>query len=253
MNRDNDFDSVGIGAAVDGFVGGIAFILFTPPMWIWALVPAVTMLVLMCGSGALLAWGEVELLNSVFGPDRGTWGAIGYWLLMILLSLVALLIAVLLGLTLAQPLSGFALEKIAHAQERKLTGHAGPGVPFITSLLVNLRTVTFTLLVGGTVLATLFAINVFFPPAAVVTVPLKFFVCSWMLAWDFIDYPLGLRGLGPLARMRWVMRNFGAFTLFGVMWAGLCVVPGVVLLVLPMGVAGATRMVLRDDPGRKIG
>ena len=42
--------------------------------------------------------------------------------------------------------------------------------------------------------------------------------------------------------LRWCLRHFGAFTLFGVLWAGLCIVPGVVLLILPMGVAGATRM-----------
>ena len=74
-------------------------------------------------------------------------------------------------------------------------------------------------------------------------------IVSAVLAWDFLDYPLGLRGLGVRARLRWVRRHFGAFTLFGVLWAGLCVVPGVVLVLLPMGVAGATRMILRDDPG----
>lgn len=240
---------VGLGDALDGFLGGITFILSTPSVWGWALIPAVMMLFLLCTGTMLGAWGLAEALDALFGPDRGTWGAIGYWTLMILMGFVVLLIAVLFALTLAQPLSGYALEKIAHAQEFKLTGRRRPSPSWFASLWLNLRTVSFTLLVGGTALAALFMIGFLFPPAAVVTVPLKFFVCAWMLAWDFLDYPLGLRGLGVSSRLAWVVRHFGSFTLFGVLWAAICVVPGIALMILPMGVAGATRMVLRDDPG----
>jgi uncharacterized protein involved in cysteine biosynthesis len=248
----DDFDSIGISAALDAFLGGIGFILFTPSVWIWAAVPALLTAVLMCGGTALVVWGAASQLESWFGPDRGIWGSIGYWVLMVLASLTAMLIGMLLGLTLAQPLSGLALEKIAHAQQFKLTGRTGPTLPFFQALLLNLRTVTCTLIVGGGSIAVLFLASLLFPPAAVVTEPLKFLVCSWMLAWNFLDYPLGLRGLGVRARMRWCVRHFGAVTLFGAGWAGLCIVPGIVLLVLPMGVAGATRLVLQDDPGHRM-
>ena len=97
-------------------------------------------------------------------------------------------------------------------------------------------------------LALLFVVNIFYPPAVVVTAPLKFLVCSWILAGDFNDYPLGLRGLGVRARLRWVGRHFGAFTGFGALWAVVCFVPGIALVLLPMGVAGATRLLLQDDP-----
>src|SRR5262249_54572504 len=105
---------------------------------------------------------------------------------------------------------------------------------------------------GGTALVGLFLIALFFPPAAVVTVPAKFVVCSWVMAWDFLDYPLGLRGLGVRARLRWCLRPFGAFTGFGLVWVGVCIVAWVVLVLLPMGVAGATRMLIRDDPRHEI-
>lgn len=248
----DEFDPIGISAALDAILGGIGFVLFTPSVWIWALVPALLMLVLMCVGAGLVVWGGATQLESWFGPERGTWGAIGYWLLMVLFGAVAVLVGVLLGLTLAQPLSGFALEKIARAQQYRLTGRTGPTLPYVQALLLNLRTVTCTLLLGGTAIAVLLLIGFVFPPAMAVTVPLKFVVCSWMLSWNFLDYPLGLRGLGVRARARWCLRHFGAFTLFGAAWAGLCVVPGIVLLVLPMGVAGATRLVLRDDPGHRI-
>jgi CysZ protein len=107
------------------------------------------------------------------------------------------------------------------------------------------------LTIGGALLTILFLISFFFPPAAVVTVPLKFIVCGWMLAWDFIDYPLAMRGVGLEQRFAWVGRNFGAFTLFGLAWALLVILPGVVLLILPMGVAGATQLVIADDEARR--
>ena len=50
--------------------------------------------------------------------------------------------------------------------------------------------------------------------------------------------------LGLRARLRWVGRRFGAFSTFGITWAALLAVPGLVLLLLPMGVAGATRLVV---------
>ena len=163
------------------------------------------------------------------------------------LALVGVVVALLLALVMAQPLSGWALERISHAQERAMTGHSGPRSSFLVSFLVTLQAVLLSLAVGVPVLAVLFTINFFFPPAAVVTVPLKFLVCGWMLAWDFIDYPLSLRGLGVIARVRWSVQHFEEFTVFGVLWALLLIVPGLFFLILPMGVAGATRLVVADE------
>src|SRR5258705_372378 len=81
-------------------------------------------------------------------------------------------------------------------------------------------------------------------------VRVKFLVGGWLLAWPFLDYPLGLGGLGAGARLLWAGRNFGAFTAFGLGWAVLLVVPGTFLLVLPMGVAGATQLVVAGERRR---
>ena len=66
---------------------------------------------------------------------------------------------------------------------------------------------------------------------------------GWLLAWNFLDYPLTLHGLGVRARLAWCLRNFSAFTMFGVTWALLLIVPGLFFFILPMGVAGATRLI----------
>ena len=234
-------------SGLDAFCGGIVFVIVTPRVWGYALVPFAMLVLLLCGLWGLGIWGSHHLSNSLIDLDAGLWGQIRYWGLMIPLGVAAFLAAVLLALSLAQPLSGFALESIAHAQEIALTGTAAPKVSFVAAMLSTLMAVVIALLIGGTLLAVLFLISFFFPPAAVVTVPLKVLVCGWMLAWDFIDYPLAMRGVGLEGRFAWVGRNFGAFTLFGMLWALLVVVPGVVLLVLPMGIAGATRMVVDDE------
>jgi CysZ protein len=234
---------------LEAFLGGIGFVIVRPRLWGYALVPVGMLLLLFCGLLGLGFWGSDHLSSWLIGPDPGVWGQIGYWGLRSALVIVCILAAVLLALSLAQPLSGFALESIAHAQEIALTGTAALRASFFAAMVSTTTAVVFALLIGGSMLAMLFLVSFFFPPAAVVTVPLKVLVCGWMLAWDFIDYPLAMRGVGLVGRFAWVGRNFGAFTLFGVLWALLVVVPGVVLLVLPMGVAGATRLVVADEHG----
>jgi len=234
--------------AFDAFAGGVGFIIGTPRTWPLAALPAAIMTLLTILFTVLAVWGSAEFSAWVFGSERGTWGGIGYWVVVVLLVLVLFLIGVLLALLLAEPLAALALERISQAQQRAITGSAPPPSPLIGSIWMNVKAITFSLALGGPTLLALFAVNLFFPPAAIVTVPLKLLVFGWMLAWDFIGYPMGLRKQGLRARLKWVFRNFGAFTLFGLMWAFCVVVPGVVLVLLPMGVAGATRMVLVDDP-----
>lgn len=246
-NRAMGTDKVTLLSGLDAFIGGIGFVLATPRVWGYALVPVSMLLLLFCGLGGLAIWGSHHLSTWMVGANPSAWGQIGYWLLTITFVLAGIMAAALLALSLAQPLSGLALEAIAHAQESALRGEAAPKSSFVVSLISTTKAVVIALLVGGTLLAILFVISFFFPPAAVVTVPLKLLVCGWMLAWDLIDYPLGMRGIGLEGRFAWVGRNFGAFTLFGVLWALLLVVPGMQLVILPMGVAGATRLVVADE------
>lgn len=244
---------------VRAFTGGIRFILSTPSVWPYAAVPVAMMGILTCGFTILGVWGASEASRRLFGEGAGWGGQVGGWFTTGLLTLAALILAVFLGLGLAQPLTGFALEKIAREQERTLTGRTSEPPSFLLALFNSLKIVAVSVGIGGCVLTVLFVIGLIFPPAAVVTVPLKIVVCGWLLAWDFLDYPLSLRGHGVRARWHWVRRNFDAFTVFGIAWTLLLIVPGIVLLLLPMGVAGATQLVIADErnsplsPGRERG
>lgn len=245
--RRNGGERVTLLSGLEAFAGGIGFVFVTPRVWGYALVPVGMLILLACGLGGLAIWSAHHFGDWAIAPDAGFWSEVGRWTLKLALDLVGLIVAVVVALSLAQPLSGFALEAIAHAQEIALTGSAAPPSSYFAVFVSTSKAVVVAVLIGGTVLAMLFLISFFFPPAAVVTVPLKLLVCGWMLAWDFIDYPLALRGVGLEERFAWVGRNFGAFTLFGILWALLLVVPGMQLLILPMGVAGATRLVVADE------
>jgi CysZ protein len=239
--------ALGVGDGLAAFFGGIGFVMTTPGVWLYALVPVTVLLLLACGGcvgGALGAW---ETVFHFIDREAGGWKQAEGWLLTVLLSVLFIVLGLLAALTLAQPLSGFALDAISHAQEKLLTGRAAPKLPLLASAWNALKIGLFAFLLGAPVLVGLTVVGLLFPPAAVVTIPLKILVCGWMLAWDFVDYPLAMRRLGLRARIEWAGRHFLAFTAFGVAWALLVVVPGLVLVLLPMGVAGATQLVVMAD------
>src|SRR5205823_3537268 len=113
-------------------------------------------------------------------------------------------------------------------------------------MLLALRIALVTFFIGGFVGGLLFAIGIIFPAALIVTMPLKFLLTAWLVAWNFIDYPLSLHGHGVGARLAWAGRHWEAFTAFGLVWAAFLLIPGIFLFILPMGVAGATQLVVAD-------
>ena len=240
-------ERIGVLAGLRAFAGGMGFIFSTPSVWGYALVPTVMVLVLMCGLGGLGIWGAARASDVLLSVENGMWAHVGNWLLTVLFSIVALVLAALLAIGFAQPFSSFALFAIVQAQEQRLTGYR---VVRAASADVWMRGVWVTLVMiflSVPLFLGLFLISLFFPPAALVTVPLKFLLCGWLLAWNFLDYPLGERGLGAGASLSWMGRHLGAVTAFGAAWALLVIVPGIVLVLLPMGVAGAARLVVEAE------
>ncbi len=217
-------------------------------MWGWALVPIVLATTLFLGLGGLALWGGSGLAERVLA-EGGTsgWAAAGLWTLRIVFGLVGLVLAFLVALSLAQPLSGFALDAIARRQELALGGRAWPDLPFWPSALRSLRVTLTALAVTLPILALLTVVTVLVPPASIVTIPLKLLVTGLAVAYDFLDYPLSLRGAGVRSRAAFLRAHTGAAIGFGVAGALLLLVPGIGLALLPFGVAGATRLVVAAD------
>jgi CysZ protein len=232
-------DRPAFGAGVRALFGGFGFVLSNPGVWPLALVPVAVGAALT----GVLGWTAVA-----FVPDqiRALLGARGDGLLGTVLgvvaAVVALLLSALIGFALAQPLSGPALERIVRRVEGKLGAPPWPPTGFLEDILRSLQSVVVTYAFGLPLLTVLFLITVVFPPAAVVTTPLKIIVTALLLAWDLCDYPLSIRGVPVGVRVAFVKRNAGAMLGFGFGLALLGLVPCLLILILPAGVAGAARL-----------
>jgi len=225
-------------------LGGIWFVIVTPRVWVAALVPTAMLVLLGCGLAGVGFWSAGRLTDTLVGEAETFWGHVGGWVVWTLLMLVLVSLGFLTAIVLAQPLSGFALETISRAQEHALLGANLPRSSFVAALWTSTQATLVMLLVGGLIHGSVFVIDFFFPPATMFTAPVQFIATGWLLAWNFLDYPLSLRGLGIFARLRWAVQHVEEFTVFGVAWAFLLFVPGLFFLILPMGVAGATRLVI---------
>lgn len=238
---------IGLFDGVAAMFRGAWFIVSTPGVWGLSLVPALMALVLMVACAVLGIWGAVLLSNLIIGASATGWMLVALWSMRIALSALALLVAVPIALSLAQPLSGFALDKIAREQEKKLGVPPWPEMSLGAQMWLSLQ-VTFTALAFGLpILGGLTTVTTMFPVAAVVTIPLKFLVGALMVAWDFLDYPLGLRGATIGGRIQFFKSHFGAMLGFGVAGALLLLIPFVGLLILPIGVAAGARLVVEHE------
>jgi CysZ protein len=240
--------SLRINDGARAFFGGIGFVVSRPGVWPYAMVPVVVLLALVTVLGGGGIWGSWHVLSAMFAGS-GAWATAAKWTLELVVGSIVLVLAVLFGFALAQPLSGFALESISETQDVTLGGthHAKPR--FFDNLTRSIAVNMLGLAVGVPLFVVLTVIELFAPPAVVVTFPLKFVLSALLLAWDLLDYPLGLRGVSVGQRLRFFGHNFWALLVFGSFGAIILLVPGLGLLLLPFGVAGATRLVVWSERG----
>lgn len=228
------------------FWSGLAFLVRTPSAWPLALVPTVVVVVLGAFFGFLAvtfvpswvagAWEQKAAIDGTMGSVIG----VG---LQVLATLIAVLLSFLVAFSLAQPLSGPALEALVRRQEAELGAPTRPETPFATDVLRSLQSSLVGFLIGTPMLLVLLVVGLVFPPAQVVTIPLKALVVTTVLAWDLADYPLSVRGVGVRTRVAFLQRHFFAVLGMAGGVALLALIPCGVLLALPIGVAGATRLV----------
>jgi uncharacterized protein involved in cysteine biosynthesis len=95
---------------------------------------------------------------------------------------------------------------------------------------------TLPLIVGLTLL------GLVVPPLLIVTTPLKLLIGVLGVAWSLFDYPLTLRGVPASQRLQLMGRHFSAVLGFGTAFSLLFWLPCLGLVMLPIGVAGATRL-----------
>lgn len=217
---------------------GFGFIVTTPETWPLALVPVAIALTITVLLGAVAIALIAPMIGALIGPGWAITAAI----LKVVAGILAVVLAGVIGFGLAQPLSGFALERIVRRVEAKEGAPAWPATSFAQDFTRSLQSVAVSYAFGLPLLVALFLVTFFFPPASVVTFPLKMIVVAVLATWDFCDYPLSIRGTPVRERVAFLARNWTAMLGFGAGLALLSLLPCALLLALPAGVAGAARL-----------
>jgi CysZ protein len=235
----------GIGA----FLGGVRFVLQTRAVWWRAAIPALMALALTAGLALAGIHFALPWAHRLFGDG------LAEEVFAVALVALVIVVAFMLALALARPLSGWALDGVVREQQRALAAPGGPlplapaGASGHVSMGQSVAASLLALAAGVPPLVGLTAIGWLFPPAAIVTAPLGGVIAALLLAWDLLEYPLSIQGMPPAERARWCLRNFGSVLGFGLAAAAFFAIPVVGWLAFPFGVAGATRLAMRERRG----
>lgn len=241
----------GFGSGLLAVPRGAGFLVRSPRAWPFAAVPTL----ILVGLGTLLVALSVHFVQPAIAgllPASSHWywqmgrGFVS-WLVTILAGVLGLLVAV----AVTPPLSGPALERLVELEERALGVSRRQRIGFMAEIWCGLRAQAAAAMFCGPILVLLWLVELLFPPASVVTVPLKMLVAALALAWNLFDYPLTLRGVRLSHRLALVVRHPGATLGFGAGCTLLFLAPCFGVLLLPVGVVAATNLVwqiLEADP-----
>ncbi len=233
----------GFFAGAGALFSGVGFVARHPSVWPLALVP-VTLAVALT---ATLTLGGMRLIAPRLGPLSSGHHGFFATILEIALGLVVLATAAFVALAFTQPLSGASLHRIVARAEGDLGAPPRRQAGALTDTARALLSVALAYGIGIPLLALLWIVTLVAPPLEVVTFPLKLAVLALMGAWDLCDYPLSRRDLPIRERVAIMRRNLGAMLGFGLGVALFSSVPLAILVLLPVGVAGAARLLYRIE------
>ncbi|MEB2311916.1 MAG: EI24 domain-containing protein [Sorangiineae bacterium] len=232
----------GFWAGLSSLASGARFVAVTPAIWPHAALPGL----LVTALGSVATWAAIARLRPAVAawiPAASTLARLGAELVGWLAAVAATLVGVLFAFAIAPVLAGPALEGIVAAEERALGAPRRASLGWLREAWCALR----AQVVGGAValplLALLSVATWLAPPLALVTAPLQFLVTALALSWNLLDYPLTLRGVGVRERAALIGRHRAALLGFAAAFGLLFAVPCFSVLLLPVGVAAATRLV----------
>jgi len=198
----------------------------------------------------LLFSGLVWLLSDQFTtfidwltPSLPDWLAWLTWLLWIVFALCAFLLIFFTFTIIANIVGSPFNSYLAAAVEAHLTGSkpAGGDLALPAEIIKSIKSETNKILYALLWLIPLLIITII-PGVNMISPFLWAWFGAWMLALEYIDYPLGNYGMGfgevkaKLKQHRWMSLGFGGAATLATM------IPLVNLFVMPMAVAAATKM-----------
>jgi len=221
--------------------GALRTLWSAPRAWPLALVPS-AVFILLEAAITLLSW---TILMPWVKAQAGTLHGLPPWL-GTSLGALSLLLAVALGFlfsaALSPVLSSPALERLVRLVEEQLEVPAREPLGFFAELRCGFSAMLLGWAISLPCVVGLTLIEIVAPPVVVVTTPLKLLFGALGIAWGLFDYPLTLRGVKARERLRFMFRHFSAVVGFGVGFALLFSLPCFGILMLPVGVAAATRL-----------
>lgn len=215
------------------FLRGLGMLLRYPSLFALALLPIILTIAALLGLAGGSAWLIGKWLQQMqfIAPD-------GQVLIQALVFLLALFVMYLVYLPLTRIFLAPLSEKLSH-KTSVLSGAPAAAkheLGFFRSIGEGLKLVALQLVLVGLVLL----LTVFLPP---VGVPLGVVVTILFCGIDFLDVPLSMRGISMGAKFQFIWRNRAYATGFAIAGYLLLYIPIVNLLVLPLGVIGATLLV----------
>lgn len=225
---------------------GLWFVMRTPAAWPFAMVPLLVGTLIVVGLSSLGLGLLVPKMGEIVPSGTSWWHTPLRVFVQILAALGVLVLALLSGSLLAQPVSGPALERIVRLRERELGLPARPATSFWTDMGRNLRGAAIGL-VGVAIVAALTIVDFAIPGSTIVVLPIKILVSAFFVSWDLLDYPLSVRNQGMRERLRWIGAHVPEVMGFGLSLAVVFIVPCMQLLLLPGAVAGATALLAAVD------
>src|SRR5690606_12721168 len=148
---------------------------------------------------------------------------------------------------IGSPFNGFLAEKL----EARLTAHTPPSSGRVVETLLAVKNAILSELAKfGYLLSRVIPLFILgFIPGLNLFAPLLWFIFgSWMLALEYMDYPMGNHGMVFADERRKLSAHRGLMLGFGCAILLMTLVPILNFFAMPVGVAGATQLWVRHIP-----
>lgn len=205
-------------------------------------------------SAVFCFWGAFRLhpflVAKVITTPEGWWEQFLYVLIYLGIGLILVCGVAISSLLLVTVFAGFFQSLIAHAVFRD----SPFAIPVEGSGVSNTareigRTVSVEIVKLLWILPLM--VVLFFIGIIPIFAPIAFILTAWLLAYQFIDVALDLHKLRVGTRLRFALKHWIPFSLFGMCFLALFFIPIVNLLIPPIAVASATWLLGKTTWGEK--
>lgn len=230
---------------------GIAVLRKHPDLWKWLLAPAAMSLAILVALIASIVHFVDPLVGSIVGHLPHVVASLAGTLLAIIVVVLMATGGLLVFVALAGVVSGPFNELLSERIEARLRGHAVP--PFVMRQFVREASLGVVhglrrLVVAVVATILVFAIGMIPGIGAVAALVLGLWFASRAAAYDCYDAVLARRGMAYGAKLAYLAEHRARTLGLGATVTAMLFVPGLNLIALGLGTAGATTAMI--DPGK---